>query len=103
MFNGKFLTRLDIASVSVFENLSNNNALLFGLPNYPFPLIMSSLINIWGFVSNKAAVCLGLNVLPRNFSPADGDLGGVYPFGEYYLNIWIIIYQCIILMFEFCL
>ena len=34
-----------------------------------------------GLVSKRADVCFGLKVLPRNLSP-DGDLGGVYPFGE---------------------
>ena len=39
-----------------------------------------------GLVSKRAAVYLGLNVLPNILSPW-GDLGGVYPLGEY--DVWI--------------
>jgi hypothetical protein len=53
-----------------------------GLP-YDAGSIWSALPEIYstGFGSNRRAVCLGLRVLPMNFSP-EGDLGGVCPFGD---------------------
>ena len=69
-----------MASVSVFENFSLKGFLLLGLP-YELGWISSELVTSVGLGSRSCAVCFGLIVLPRNFSP-DGDLGGVYPLGD---------------------
>jgi hypothetical protein len=58
-----------------------------GLP-YPFAIISSFDAYCDDIlVSRRAAVCLGLSVLPRNLSP-EGDLGGVYPLGDIYVCIF---------------
>lgn len=77
------MTILAIASVSVFENLSKVWFLCpFGLPYESGCNVFSSECKVADGLVSSSAVCYGLIVLPRNFSP-DGDLGGVCPFGEY--------------------
>ncbi len=70
------MTRSFTTSVSVFENFPSIPFLLPGLKYDSFGML-SSICKVDGFVSSKLDTCLGLRVLPKNFSP-DGDRGGVY-------------------------